>query len=62
MNLLPLLLLLKQSVAWVVEQATILKAEGNITEEEFQQIKTEAGISDTAWDEAVAAAKARLGG
>ena len=49
----------RQIVSWVVKQANLLATRGVITPEELQAIKTEAGLSDSAWDEEVAAARAR---
>lgn len=60
MDLLVALGLAKQLIGWIIEQAALLAAQGDITEEEFNRIKAEAQVSDSAWDEAVAAAKARL--
>ena len=61
MELLALLGLGKQILGWVTTQASLLKAEGKISDEEFDKIKAEAGLSDEAWDNEVAAARERLG-
>ena len=60
-ELLALLGIGKQIVGWVTTQAALMNAEGAISDEEFNKIKAEAGLSDAAWDEAVAEARARLG-
>ena len=61
MELLALLGIGKQIIGWVTTQASLMQAQGQISDEEFNKIKAEAGLSDAAWDEAVAAARARLG-
>ncbi len=60
MELLSLLKMGKDVIAWVVTQASILGAEGDITPEQLAQIKNAAGISDDKWDAEVEAAKERL--
>ena len=59
-SLLPLLMLGKQIIGWVTDQAALLKAKDGISDEDFNRIKAEAGVEDTDWDARVAAAKARL--
>ncbi len=61
MEFLALLGLTKQIVGWVTTQASLARAQGQITDEQFDQIKAAADLSDGAWDEAVAAARERLG-
>ena len=61
MELLALLGIGKQIVGWVTTQASLLKAQGQISDEEFNKIKAEAGLSDEAWDTEVEAARKRLG-
>lgn len=60
-ELLGILTILKQGVGWVTTQAALARAKGDITDAQLDQIKAEAGVSDAAWDEAVAAARARVG-
>ncbi len=60
MDIFGLLLLGKQIIGWAVEQATLLNAEGGISDEDFARIKVEAGLADVDWDARVAAAKARI--
>lgn len=47
---------------FVMRQVQLGKQNGLYTDEQLAQIKAEAGITDAAWDAAVAAAKARLAG
>lgn len=47
---------------FVMRQVQLGKQNGLYTDEQVAQIKAEAGITDAAWDAAVAAAKARLAG
>lgn len=61
MELLTMLGLGKQIIGWVMTQASLMQAQGQISDEEFNKIKAEAGQSDAAWDQAVEAARARLG-
>jgi len=61
-ELLALLASGRQIINWVMNMANLSAATGAISQEELQIIKDKAGISDSAWDEAVAAARARLGG
>jgi hypothetical protein len=60
MDLLTMIGLAKQLIGWAVTQAMLLRADGDITEEQLQAIRNKAGLSDAAWDEAVAAARQRL--
>lgn len=61
MELLAMLSITKQLTSLVISQASLMKAQGQISDEEFGKIKAEAGVSDQAWDDEVAAARARLG-
>ena len=49
----------KQLIQWIVQQAVLLNIEGKISDEQLAQIKADAVVSETEWDEAVAAARAR---
>ncbi len=60
MELFSILAVLKQGISWVIEQATLLNADGTISDEDYARIKAEAGVSEAVWDERVAAAKARI--
>ena len=60
-ELLAMLGLAKQLTGLVMSQASLLKANGQISDEDFYKIKAEAGVSDQAWDDGVAAARAQLG-
>lgn len=51
----------RQLIGWITTQANLLSAQGAISDAELQQIRDAAAVSDAAWDEAVAAARARLG-
>lgn len=60
LELLTMLGVAKQITGWVTTQATLLNAQGQISDEDLAKIKDEAGVSDSNWDDAVAAARARL--
>ncbi len=62
MELLAMLGLAKQLTGMVVSQASLMQAQGQISQEDFDAIKAEAGQSDAAWDDAAQAARDRLAG
>lgn len=47
-------------IAWAIRQASLQAQNGEFTAEQLTQVGLEAGIADAQWDNAVAAAKARL--
>jgi hypothetical protein len=47
-------------ISWALNQAAILRAQGQLTDEQLAQIKSRASFSDSRWDAAVAKAKAEL--
>lgn len=49
-----------QELANMVNTLVHTGGAGNIDPIRFQQLKTQAGVSDQAWDDAVAAAKLRI--
>ena len=46
---------------FIARQLALGKQEGKYTDEQIAQVRAEAGIVDAQWDDAVAAAKQRLG-
>lgn len=52
--LIALILLGRQIIGWVAQQASLLAAEGVISDEDLQAIKAAADLSDTAWDNIIA--------
>jgi hypothetical protein len=50
----------KEIISGLVSQAQLLHDKNEITEAELASVKLKAGLSDSAWDKAVADAKAKL--